>query len=277
MKNNVRIAFFFFALMLIPAVFSEMLFYDDGTSEEECYPGVEGWEAAEWFTPVSYPCTVTAVMFYPYNTNLLHWKVWDDDGPEPGPPQDPGTILQSGNIYPSTTFDWLTIDVSPPVVITSGDFFIGWEEHAPAYWNGFDQTAPHSNRALFHWESMGLWFWTMFSDPLIGEDGDLLIRAVIGTGMEILEPANKPEKPGISVYPNPFNSAVNIKERKFNGSSVRVEIFDINGRPVFETPVGAYRDTPVIWQPEKSIHSGVYLVRAKIGEKIFSKPVVYIK
>jgi len=64
-----------------------------------------------------------------------------------------------------------------------------------------------------------------------------------------------------------------------------VEIFDINGRIVYEIPVGdAYMRpaggmyaAPTIWKPEKSVGSGVYLVRAKIGDETVSKRIVYLK
>ncbi len=93
----------------------------------------------------------------------------------------------------------------------------------------------------------------------------------------------------LHVYPNPFNSAVNIRVRGFEDSRVRVEIFDINGRMVAEMPVGAgskparagwSRTLPyeIIWRPSESIGSGVYLVRAKIGDgQTTTKRIVYLK
>ncbi|MCD6502349.1 T9SS type A sorting domain-containing protein [bacterium] len=73
----------------------------------------------------------------------------------------------------------------------------------------------------------------------------------------------------------------------------RVQIFDINGRMVAEIaannsvgdaymrPAGGMYAAPTnreyIWTPEKSLGSGVYLVRAKIGDKEITKRVVYLK
>ena len=117
---------------------------------------------------------------------------------------------------------------------------------------------------------------------------------------DIDERAILPMESAIDVFPNPFNSAVTIN-LDFGSESpkalstllpgaCRVEIFDIAGRMVYEIPVGAYRIRPengstqltptvseIVWQPEKSVTSGVYLVRAKIGNKNITKRVVYLK
>ena len=72
-----------------------------------------------------------------------------------------------------------------------------------------------------------------------------------------------------------------------------VEIFNINGRIVFEMPVGEglvpsrtsgdHKGRPYeyTWQPDESLGSGVYLVRATIPEQttsvVCTKRVVYLK
>ncbi len=92
----------------------------------------------------------------------------------------------------------------------------------------------------------------------------------------------------LSAYPNPFNSAVKIRVRGIEGSRVRVEIFDINGKRVrgFKgsrvrgvTPNADNRApiTEFVWQPDKSIGSGIYLVRAKVGDETTIKRIVYLK
>jgi hypothetical protein len=90
----------------------------------------------------------------------------------------------------------------------------------------------------------------------------------------------KPSAIEISAHPNPFNSSVTIAiEGVGDGSPVPfdVEIYDLNGRMVDRGTVGAYcirpfdgstRLTPTtqeyIWQPDESLPSGVYLVRARV-------------
>ena len=118
----------------------------------------------------------------------------------------------------------------------------------------------------------------------------------------------------ILAYPNPFNSAVRISfcqagtpDLPVEQASVPViEIFDINGRMVAEISAqsvipdsdresrGAAKgldsrfhgnDSVVarkyVWQPEKSLGSGIYLVRATLCEQtasvVCTKRVVYLK
>ena len=77
-----------------------------------------------------------------------------------------------------------------------------------------------------------------------------------------------PCKYNVSIYPNPFNTACRISAPE----NAIIEIFDINGRSVAEFGGGEQ-----IWKPEASVGSGVYLVRAKIGDKDITKRVVYLK
>ncbi|MCD6502350.1 T9SS type A sorting domain-containing protein, partial [bacterium] len=110
--------------------------------------------------------------------------------------------------------------------------------------------------------------------------------SLTGYGEEVK--ASLPEEFSISAYPNPFNSAVNISLSAGVGASdarsgqVGIEIFDISGRLVADLPVTncgspQFVPTPQIWTPEKSLGSGVYLVRAKIGDKEITKRIVYLK
>jgi len=89
-----------------------------------------------------------------------------------------------------------------------------------------------------------------------------------------------PEITRLSVLPNPFNSACRITAQ----CGAEIEIFDINGRMVAEilatgsesaklsstTASGVCR-----WQPDKSITSGVYLIRIK-GTNAATK-IIYMK
>jgi hypothetical protein len=110
----------------------------------------------------------------------------------------------------------------------------------------------------------------------------------------IAESPLMPKSPGISAYPNPFNSACRISVGEGLVPS-RVEIFDINGRMVAELPnggtVGVVRERPenggrfanrpynreFLWQPDAALGSGIYLVRMKVGGESVAKRIVYLK
>ena len=100
--------------------------------------------------------------------------------------------------------------------------------------------------------------------------------------------AATPEQFTISAYPNPFNSAIAISLSGGVGASdartgqVGIEIFDISGRLVADLPVTncgepQFVPTPQIWRPDKSLGSGIYLVKATIGDKEITKRIVYLK
>jgi len=120
----------------------------------------------------------------------------------------------------------------------------------------------------------------------------------------------KPNYLQLITHPNPFNSAVTISvdfgsespeaSSTLPPGACRVEIFDVNGRMVDNMTVGAWhRHVPCaekglsmpnpyecVWQPDKTLPSGVYLVRARIdgrgdlaptGQTAAIKRVVYLK
>jgi hypothetical protein len=87
-------------------------------------------------------------------------------------------------------------------------------------------------------------------------------------------PTARPEEIAITAFPNPFNSAVTITVSGEATSPLQIEIFDINGRMVDNVSVGAglklaraggSETLPyeIIWQPDESVGSGIYLLRCK--------------
>jgi hypothetical protein len=127
-----------------------------------------------------------------------------------------------------------------------------------------------------------------------GPQGDIIrvnnyvrcVRDVESVGMGEISP--KPDRITIFAHPNPFNSSVTIAVdcRGLINQTPTVEIYDLNGRCVAETPFsqsesakplstnapGAYR-----WHPAPSLGSGVYLVRARIEGCEMARRVVYLK
>ncbi|MCD6501629.1 T9SS type A sorting domain-containing protein [bacterium] len=109
----------------------------------------------------------------------------------------------------------------------------------------------------------------------------------VATGID--EESIFPENISISAYQHPFNSSVTILlaaggvgASDARSGQVGIEIFDISGRLVADLPVTncgipQFVPTPVIWQPEKSVGSGIYLIRAKIGDGEITKRIVYLK
>jgi hypothetical protein len=95
-------------------------------------------------------------------------------------------------------------------------------------------------------------------------------------------PSPKPENLALSVYPNPFNSAVRIFVGDERARPAQIEIYDIAGKKVAEIPLAesarqreAQKNRQCRWQPAPSVPSGVYLIKEKTsGESV---KVVYMK
>jgi uncharacterized delta-60 repeat protein len=131
---------------------------------------------------------------------------------------------------------------------------------------------------------------------------------------DILETLTKPTSFELTVSPNPFNSScaimVNVEQSRLHRDCATVEIFDIQGRLVWNKPsdsdyigatslikggkpdevplnkgdvakrqgVSASAQEVIIWQPDETISSGVYLVRATTDDgQQMTKRVVYLK
>ena len=84
----------------------------------------------------------------------------------------------------------------------------------------------------------------------------------------IREPGGKPQEISLHISPNPFNSVCRI-DASFDAA---VEIYDLAGHQL------ATGTTPYVWQPDESISSGIYLIRATTKESLTeTKRVFYLK
>jgi hypothetical protein len=103
-----------------------------------------------------------------------------------------------------------------------------------------------------------------------GQDFWLLRVDSLGNNIpsEIHEKVTVPEISSLIIQPNPFNSSCKISAPE----GAELQIFDINGRNLAHFPGGTQ-----IWRPDNSVGSGIYLVRAKMGDKEITKRVVYLK
>ncbi|MCD6501453.1 T9SS type A sorting domain-containing protein, partial [bacterium] len=128
---------------------------------------------------------------------------------------------------------------------------------------------------------------TVWDNPDVGAPNEKTYRWWFITSTDIRE-ADLPQDFHVDVHPNPFNSAIAISLSGGVGASdarsgqVGIEIYDISGHLVADLPVTncgepQFVPTPQIWRPEKSLGSGVYLLRAKIGDKEITKRIVYLR
>jgi len=103
---------------------------------------------------------------------------------------------------------------------------------------------------------------------------------------DIAESAKLPDKLSLYAYPNPFNSAFNIRVSGFGSRIPDLEIFDINGRKIAEIPVSGSESAKVSsptnsgtcrWTPDESLGSGIYFIRVHSEDKTLTRKAVLIK
>jgi hypothetical protein len=138
---------------------------------------------------------------------------------------------------------------------------------------GIDTVSADSNKE----EDAYLWFAkdvgrikSWFLEPIdSSESGDLLLSFGTGDISEAL--TNIPRNISVDVTPNPFNSACNI----IVPEHATVEIIDLQGRMIWSC--SNIISKSVVWHPNKSVESGVYFIRATVGNQTVSKRILYIK
>lgn len=80
-----------------------------------------------------------------------------------------------------------------------------------------------------------------------------------------------------SIYPNPSSDHFNIGFELNNGSSVQVKVFDVYGREVVQLlnsklEAGGHE---LMWKPEASNPTGVYIIEITSGNRAMTKKVLY--
>ena len=188
--------------------------------------------------------------------------------------------IELGLLPEMTTFGPRIIDLSGPEYIGVDEIYVAWTMHL----TGTPMTGSP-------------YVITLRTDTDDFPDAGVLNYK---TSMGINDGIATPEDLAISAYPNPFNSAVSISVGAIHELPLQIEIYDIAGRRVANlgqnrSLSGAettFADNSLrlrsgsdlreyIWQPDATIGSGVYLVRATspqhTASAVCTKRIVYIK
>ncbi len=238
-----------------------MLSYDNGTAGTTVsWNGPGGF--GNRFVPPVYPCSISAIRQYMSGTGVdVLMAVYDDDGPG----GTPGSVLFGDTVSVNVT-DWVSVTVSPPVVIDDGAFFVGavsWTPSEPSY--GVDLSAPFSNQG---WENTGGW----------GPDRDATTRDVCANAtvagpvgiFEWLPPTPAPVPARIDVSPNPFGNATTIRLLNPTGQEQVLEIYDATGSIVRTLELS--RDRAVL--DGRLLADGIYFARVVGAEVPVAKVIV---
>jgi hypothetical protein len=153
-----------------------------------------------------------------------------------------------------------------------------------------DVRNPHPAQSIRHYETG----WTI--SDVWGEDfsyayggaylGNLLVFGVDSTISGVGQEAVRPERLGafeVSIRPNPVREGCTIRLGPVAFGPVRLSIYDVAGRAIKVYPPHASRLTPydAYWDGRddqgKEVRSGVYFLRAELGERGITKKVVVVK
>ncbi len=201
-----------------------------------------------------------------------------------------GEVVWRRNFNPAI-FDFRVTDVAPTL---DGNYIIsGYNSYQHAVLYGYAKLAKYSESGSRYWvesycfEGEWLDIYHDFTCVASTDDGGYIAAGVrdnslppydkyiylVKTDSEgdvnwINEISIKPKEIFLSVYPNPFNSFCKITAPE----GAKIEIIDLNGRIV-----KTLKKTPSIWHPDKSIGSGIYLVRAIKNQISTEKKIIYIQ
>ena len=116
---------------------------------------------------------------------------------------------------------------------------------------------------------------------LIGSTVNEVTQGDVGTLVSIDEQPQVvlPESIDLSAYPNPFNSGIAIKYTVPPHQSYALRILDITGREVYSEEIkeGAQQAGVLLWYPDNSIASGVYLIQIHSRRLTENQKVLLVK
>jgi len=153
-----------------------------------------------------------------------------------------------------------------------------------------DVRNPHPAQSIRHYETG----WTI--SDVWGEDfhyayggaylGNLLVFGVDSIVSGVGQEAIRSKRTGtfeLSVTPNPVRAGCRIRLGPVAFGPVRLSIYDVAGRAIKVFPPHASRLTPYefVWDGRddqgKEVRSGVYFLRAELGERSITKKVVVVR
>jgi hypothetical protein len=200
-----------------------VIYYDTGNTVTWWCSDRDSFGAGVKFTPSEYPCEIIgarAEINYDGGREI-YLRVWDDDG-QGGLP---GTILyneQRLDIPPNRTPGFHDYDLSEPVRIDSGDFYIVfWQKNIWDMQFSSDEAMDHPARQWWWFPDQG---WVT---PSGMDASDHLIRAKVsyGTGIsELLGP-----KPASGLPPTVMPRAQLLSDLQRDST---LSLFDASGRRV---------------------------------------------
>ena len=246
----------------------ETIAYDDGTHRTWWCSDRDSFGAAVKFTPREYPCQIvgTRAEINHDGGNQIYLRIYDDDGPT----GLPGTILYNelrSDIPPRTQPGFKDYDLTGPVEITSGDFYVCFFQKN--VWDmvfGSDQVFDSISRQFWYFPDLG------WQTPSGMDAADHLIRAKVNYGVGI-EEIGYDNINLFKISPNPSFGQFQVMV-PYNMKSAQLEIYDICGLKVKELSINrpSAHNSQII--DLNKFSAGIYFIRLNSGGYHYVQKVV---
>jgi len=188
---------------------------------------------------------------HPWTDSVFTFKIYGDDG---------ATVLYESDTIRSPGSSTQQCDVTPPAVITSGDFYIAVASRD--FSGNPSSLADDSVQNHSFYGAAGSWIpWS---------NGELFIAAAVRAGAPgITENSTNIYRPKLSVtnYPNPTNNTARIEWQIPQQSNIRINLFDVTGREVKTLYDNKAEANGVIYLRTDELATGAYMVRLQNGKE----------
>jgi hypothetical protein len=231
--------------------------------------GNEG--AGVFMTPPSYPATITAVDVFiadidqdPLAVDPFSIAVYDDSGL-------PGTLLDSVFVPANQIVEntWRRVQLSQPVTINSGSFYIGWYQGGGNVALGTESLAPISRRGY----EIIAGQWAGYRNNTVD---DFMVKAHISTTCIVSNSRPTVSNVQVVALPNPSNGMTNFEFNLPSAGEMSLRLMDLQGKVVFNTnKTVANAGLHQVAFDASTVPAGLYIVELQYnGERVNTKFVV---
>jgi hypothetical protein len=229
-----------------------VLLFDSGVSTTWWCSDRDSFGTAVRFTPPEYPCEVTGARAEVNRDGgqEVYLRIWDDDGPG----GEPGSLLyhqQRPDIPPRRTPGFRDYDLTEPVTVDSGDFYVCfWQQDVWDLQFSSDETMDYPARQWWFFPDQG---WVT---PSGMHASDHLIRARVRYGTGVVEELGTCLRVGLTLHPNPAPGGRCHVRWAEPRAGMFVTLLDVSGRAVRSSRVEEGSTATAL----AGLEPGVYLV-----------------
>ncbi len=215
-----------------------------------------------------YPATIKAVEMFVLGDaanmdDAFTIQIYDDDGLNGAP----GTLIGLETVDAGTydpAGEWLSKDLSFPLTITSGGFYVAWVMTGNTLAIGTETNEPFSRQT---YELVG----GAFAQYRSNETTDIMIRTILENPFFVAVDDIALDN-GVKVFPNPTNGTINIDNQLAEDAISRVQVYNTLGQIILDRPMniaaGDLQSIDLSNQPHGIYYLNIQADKAQVTRKI---------